>query len=298
MNITGAGLLASAAFSMPAAAQKKRTFNISLAAWSLHRMIGRDEKLKDILEMPKISKGEFGIDIIELVSQQMRSDEKGYIDQLAKNAAAEGVDISLIMIDGQGNIGSEDAEMRASAVEKHSHWIDIAADLGCTTVRMNWAGAPRDFMTKATKEEVQAFIDRSVPHFAELCNYGDKKNINVIIENHGGPSSHPTALIPLMKAVNHPRFGTLPDFGNFYDGVDKYDAVDQMMPYAKAVSAKCYHFDAATGEETKIDFEKMLQICCDKHGYTGNIGIEYEGDEMSETDGIKACKKLLERLRG
>lgn len=298
MQIAGTSLLTAAAFSSTgASAQKKRSFNISLAAWSLHKTIGRDPKLVDMLEMPKMTKGEFGIEIIELVNQQMRSDDAAYIGQLGKNAAAEGVDISLIMIDGQGNIGSEDEAERKSAVTKHSHWVDIASDLGADTIRMNWAGAPKDLM-KGPQDAIQAFIDRSVPAFHDLCDYADKKSVNVIIENHGGPSSHPTALIPLMKAVNHPRFGTLPDFGNFYDGVDRYDATDQMMAYAKAVSAKCYQFDEKTGDETKIDFEKMLQIVCDKHGYTGNIGIEYEGDVQSEAYGIKAAKALLERLRG
>jgi L-ribulose-5-phosphate 3-epimerase len=300
MNIAGLGVLTSSVLTACATtpAHKKRTFNISLAGWSLHKMMNKAPDKVDMAEMPKISKNEFGIDIIELVNQQMRGDDKPYIDKIIANAANEKVKIGLIMIDGQGNIASEEKEQRAEAVTKHSHWIDIAADMGCQSIRMNWAGVPRDFMKTATPDQVKALIDRSVPHFQELSAYGDKKSINVIIENHGGPSSHPTALIPLMKAVNHPRFGTLPDFGNFYDGVDAYDATDQMMPYAKAVSAKCYDFDDKTGDETKIDFEKMLAIVCDKHGYTGNIGIEYEGDRMSEFDGIKACKKLLEKLRG
>ncbi|MBI3877834.1 MAG: sugar phosphate isomerase/epimerase, partial [Verrucomicrobia bacterium] len=98
--------------------------------------------------------------------------------------------------------------------------------------------------------------------------------------------------------VDHPRFGTLPDFGNFPDDVDRYDAVDKMMPYAKAVSAKCYDFDDKTGNETKLDFPRLIANVVDKHGYHGNLGIEYEGDRMKEFDGVKACKKLLERLRG
>jgi hypothetical protein len=99
-----------------------------------------------------------------------------------------------------------------------------------------------------------------------------------------------------MKKINHPRFGTLPDFGNFPETVDRYDAVQQMMPYAKALSAKCYDFDDNTGDETKIDFRRMMDIAL-AAGYSGYVGIEYEGDRLSERDGILACKKLLERLQ-
>lgn len=100
-----------------------------------------------------------------------------------------------------------------------------------------------------------------------------------------------------MEKVGRDNFGTLPDFGNFPKEVDRYDAVDRMMPHAKAVSAKCYDFDEA-GNETKIDFERMIRIVVDEHDYHGWIGIEYEGNRLSEPEGILACKALLERLRG
>jgi sugar phosphate isomerase/epimerase len=200
------------------------------------------------------------------------------------------------MVDNAGSIASETEDGRKSAVEQHKKWLDVAAHLGCETMRMNWAGYKND--TIKSTEATNAYIERSVAPFKQLCDYADKKKVNLIIENHWGPASYPDALIGLMKKVDHPRFGTLPDFGNFPDDVDRYDAVDRMMPYAKAVSAKCYDFDPATGEETKIDYSRMIATVVDKYGYHGNLGIEYEGDRMSEFDGVKACKKLLEKLRG
>jgi sugar phosphate isomerase/epimerase len=163
-------------------------------------------------------------------------------------------------------------------------------------MRMNWAGYTND--TMKTPEALQAFIDRSTPPLRELCDYADKKKLDLIIENHGGPSYYPDAFIALIKKVDHPRFGTLPDFGNFPKDVDRYDAIDRLMPHAKAVSAKCYDFNETTGDETTLDFPRLIANVVDKHGYHGNLGIEYEGDRMSEFDGVKACKKLLEKLRG
>jgi sugar phosphate isomerase/epimerase len=127
--------------------------------------------------------------------------------------------------------------------------------------------------------------------------------LNVIVENHGGPSSYPAAMEQLVAAVDHERFGTLPDFGNFPRKADRsyefdvYDAIDRLMVHAKAVSAKCYDFDDDTGLETTLDYERIIANVVDKHGYSGYIGIEYEGRRLSEFDGIKACKRLLDKLK-
>jgi len=291
LAITGAALMSD----LPIAAAGKRSYDISLAAWSLHRTIGKGEGQMPMLDMPKYTQDEFGIGAIELVSGMLASTEKGYLDELAKNAAANNVKILLIMVDGQGAIGADSDNARERAVENHKKYIDYAADFGCHSIRMNWQGAPKD--AEKDPSVMDAFVALSAPGFHELCEYGESKNINVILENHWGPSSYPEALEKLVKAVAHPRFGTLPDFGNFPEDVDKYQAVDAMMPFAKAVSAKCYDFDPATGLETKIDFPRMMEIVCDKHAYKGFVGIEYEGNDMPEPDGIKACKALLEKLK-
>ena len=67
------------------------------------------------------------------------------------------------------------------------------------------------------------------------------------------------------------------------------------MPYAKGVSAKSYDFDAQ-GDETEIDYLKMMKIVLDA-GYHGYVGIEYEGADTSEPEGVKLTKHLLERVR-
>ena len=155
----------------------------------------------------------------------------------------------------------------------------------------------------STRVSTTALTD--VGNVSEACSalteYGSQNKISIICENHGGPSSNPDALIALMKAVNNPNFGTLPDFGNFPQSggkysVDIYDAIARMMPYAKGVSAKSYDFDEK-GAETKLDYPRIMKIVSDAD-YTGFVGIEYEGGRLSEPEGIKATKKLLEQVRG
>lgn len=281
----------------PAAdAKPPRWYDISLAAWSLHRTIGEGEGRIPMLELPRLAREEFGIEAVELVSTMLASREPAYIEQFAANAAQHNVKTLLIMVDGEGAIASPDAAERADSVRRHMAWIDIAAALGCHSIRLNWHGAGED----DAKDPVRCreVIDRSIAPFRELCDYGDGKDINVIIENHGGPSSYPTAMVQLMVSVDHPRFGTLPDFGNFPADVDRYEATDLLMNYAKAVSAKCIDFDDASGLESTMDYPRLMSIVVDKHGYDGYVGIEYGGGRLSEFDGIHACRRLLERLRG
>ena len=265
-------------------------FKISLAEWSLHKALFA--KKIDNLDFPKIAREEYGIEGVEFVNQffKDKAEDSAYLKDLKKRADDQQVTCVLIMIDGEGDLSDTNAEKRNKAVENHKKWVDAAAALGCHAIRVNTGGhySPTD-----------------VGAVAEACgmltDYGTKNRISIICENHGGPSSNPDALIALMKAVDKPGFGTLPDFGNFdqADGkykIDIYDAIARMMPYAKGVSAKSYDFDSS-GKETKLDFARILKIVTDS-GYHGFVGIEYEGGRLSEPEGIRATKKLLEELRG
>jgi hypothetical protein len=99
--------------------------------------------------------------------------------------------------------------------------------------------------------------------------------------------------------VDHPGCGTLPDFGNFQtapgEWYDKYQGVTELMPFAKAVSAKSHVFDE-DGNEREIDYFRMMRIVL-QAGYRGYVGIEWEGTEMTEPEGIRATKALLVRVR-
>jgi sugar phosphate isomerase/epimerase len=254
---------------------------ISLAAWSMHRMFFTKEI--DQLGMVDLTH-ELGIGAIELVNTFFPSPQYAYLKQLRKRAEDAGVRILLIMCDGEGSMAGPERESRLQAARNHRKWVDIAAVLGCQAIRCN---------TGAQEGDPDA-LDRCAESFLALLEYADPAGINVLIENHWGASSDPAWLSALMKQVDHPRFGTLPDFGNFPDTVDRYDAVARLMPWAKAVSAKCYDFDDMSGDETKIDFGRMIGIVREA-GYHGYIGIEYEGDRLPERQGILRCKALLQR---
>ena len=266
------------------AAEKKSLFKISLAEWSLNKAIFG--KKLDHLDFPKAAKQDYGIDAIELVNQFFMDKAKDpqYLDGFKKRADDLGVKILLIMCDGEGELGHPDDKARLKAVENHYKWAEAAKSFGCHSIRVN-------AYSKGTPDEQR---ERVADGLHRLGEFGAKLGLNVIVENHGGISSHGDWLASVMKKVSLPNVGTLPDFGNFED-YDRYKAVAEMMPFAKAVSAKSHDFDAQ-GNCVETDYRRMLKIVLDA-GYRGHFGIEYEGAKISEPEGIRLTKKLLEKVR-
>jgi sugar phosphate isomerase/epimerase len=256
--------------------------NISLAAWSLHKAFFAKEL--DQLGMLETC-AELGIPGFEMVNTFFPAPQYAYLRNMRKRADDAGIELLLIMCDLEGDLGHPEKEKRVQAARNHRKWVDVAAVLGCHSIRVNARGDESD--PAVMRERVAEGLGYLLP-------YAKESKISVLIENHGGLSSDPGWLVSVMELVNDPSVGTLPDFGNFPPEIDRYDATKMLMRHAKAVSAKCYDF-GDDGNETKIDFERMIEIVRGA-GYDGYVGIEFEGNRLSERDGIIAAKSLLEKL--
>lgn len=269
----------------------KKPFKISIAQWSLHRMLNR-QKLITNLDFPRVAKQAFGIDAIEYVNgffRKQNSKDK-YMAQLKKNCEDHGVKSLLIMVDGEGKLGDPNDGKRKKAVENHKQWLEAAKYLGCHSIRVN----------AASGGSYDEQVERATDGLSRLSDEAKKFDLNVIVENHGGLSSNGAWLAQVIKGVGKDNCGTLPDFGNFRikgeEWYDRYKGVTELMPFAKAVSAKSHQFDDA-GNETKTDFIKMMKIVLDA-GYHGYVGIEFEGKHpQGEYGGVMATKKLLEKCQ-
>ena len=270
---------------------------ISLAQWSLNKSI-KNGKLP-ILDFAKKARS-FGIEGIEFVSGLYTRDTD-ILDRMSMNSLAKelikrsddyGIDNVLFMIDNQGDLASSNKNERFQAIDNHKRWIDLSAEIGCKTMRVNLNG----------EKDLNKWTKNSVKSLTALNKYNE--NINVVVENHGGLSSSGKYLSNVMSKVKLENCGTLPDFGNFcMNGspwgnctqmYDRYLGTEELMPYAHAVSAKSYDFDDE-GNETSIDYKRMMEIV-KRSGYQGYVGIEYEGNRLGEDDGIIATKKLLEKF--
>ena len=299
----GKSALATGALLLPASlvplscTTKNTPLKISLAQWSLHRTLEKGLIKAD--DFPFIAKNSYGIDAVEYVNgfYKEKATDETYWKDLMRRCSDEGINSLLIMVDDEGHLGDPNLDARTKAVEKHYKWVHAAKLLGCHSIRVNAFGS-------GSKEEIrQALVDG----MGRLAEYAGKEGIHVLIENHGLQSSDAGYITKIIQEVDNPHLGTLPDFGNWClnkewgstsnnsctEAYDSAKGLSEFLPYAKGVSAKSYDFDA-DGNETIIDYSRLLKLVKD-HGYEGYIGIEYEGSRLSEAEGIKATKELLER---
>lgn len=308
----GAALLADAAIARlayasaaprSAADPQAPLFRISLAEWSLHRALGAGTL--DHLDFPLVARRDYGFEAVEYVNTffldrsaprpaesayfRGREADRRYVRDLKRRADDADVRSLLIMCDGEGAIGDPAAAARTRTVENHYKWVEAARVLRCHSIRVN-------AQSRGTPAEQRAL---AADGLRRLTEFAAERGINVIVENHGGISSNGAWLASVIRAVGHPRCGTLPDFGNFQiagdEWYDRYQGVGELMPFAKAVSGKSHDFDA-DGNETRTDYVRMLRIVL-AAGYRGWVDVEYEGDRLSEPEGIRATKALLERVR-
>ncbi len=309
---TGAGLLLAGMKGADPGEPGEPLFRISLAEWSVNRMIFGKAREKNWEEFSRMLRENFsaiekqaemtnlqfpvfarslGFDAIEFVNTCFfdKAQNTAYLAELKNVCKLEGVKSLLIMCDNEGMVGHPEAKERLKTLDNHKKWIDAAAYLGCHSIRVNAA-------SRGSYDEQQRL---AADGLQLLCEYGDSAKINILVENHGGLSSNAEWLAGVMQLTGHKRIGTLPDFGNFRisatESFDRYRGVEMLMPWARGVSAKSYDFDNQ-GNETTTDFSKMIRIVLDS-GFRGYVGVEYEGNRLSEKDGIMATKNLLEKVR-
>lgn len=272
---------------------KELFFDLSLAQWSLHRTFIRDSNpqgTEDPLNFARISREKYGINAVEYVNTFYfdKAENQEYLNEMKNIADNEGVRSVLIMCDAEGSLGDPEPNARTTAVENHYKWVDMAKFLGCHSIRVNAQSSG------SYKEQ----MERAADGLRSLTEYAAEEEINVIVENHGGLSSNAEWLVSTIEMVDHPYCGTLPDFGNFRISEDEmfdyYEGTELLMPFAKGVSAKTNVFDEE-GNEANLDYMRLMRIVKDA-GYTGYVGIEYEGDDLSEEEGIIATKNLLIRV--
>ena len=281
--------------------EKEPFFKLSLAQWSLHRSIN-DYKTVNPFDFAKIGRN-MGFEGLEYVNHlyAKQIEDLGLpavLDTLKANSEKYGMKNLLIMVDGQGDLAAADDNVQKEAVENHKKWVDAASFLGCHSIRVNLFGS----------ETADAWVENSIKGLKSLAEYAAPKNINIIVENHGGLSSDAELLNKVIEGTEMSNVGTLPDFGNFClkreDGkrwdapcveeYDRYKGIELLMKHAKGVSAKSYDFDKE-GNETTIDYPRMLKIIKDA-GYTGFIDVEYEGSRLPEKEGIIATRDLLLKI--
>jgi L-ribulose-5-phosphate 3-epimerase len=245
--------------------------NISLAQWALVDEI--KEGKWTTLDFPGIARNDFDLDGVEFVNTLFEVPTIEYLKQLKRNATDHGINMVLIMIDDEGDGCSSEKKDRKQFVINHRKWIDIANYLECQSIRTNCRGT-----AIASNEDT---LKWAVDSYQLLLEYATTANVNVLIENHGGLSDNADWIVSLMKEVNHPFFGSYPDWREPTADFDNYNYLQKTVPFAKGMSYRNQPTEALTS--------KMIELCKDA-GYQGWYGIESTGRAA-----IKLGKKLLNK---
>lgn len=245
--------------------------DISLAQWALIEEI-RAGKFKTP-DLPKIARDDFDLNGIEFVNTLFEVPTIEYLNQLKRNAAAVNVEMVLIMIDDEGDGCASTKKERSQFAINHRKWIDIANYLGCHAIRTNCRGE-----ANIDKDEALKYAAES---YSLLLKYAEEANINILVENHGGVSNDADFIVALMKEVNHPLFGTYPDWREPTIDFDNYAYLQKTLPYAKGMSYR--------NQPTEELTAKMINLC-KQGGYNGWYGIESNG-----RDAVRQGKALLNK---
>jgi sugar phosphate isomerase/epimerase len=301
-SLLGAGaLMTASSFKLPGSSDPD--IRISLAEWSFHRALYASKM--DHLDFPARAKNEFGISAVEYVNgffggTKMDFKEAGknkpYLNELLKRSQDAGVINHILMCDDEGSLSSTNEKERLESINNHKKWIEAAKILECLTVRVNLHG-------EGTPEDRKK---ASVDSLSRLGEFAKSMQVNVVVENHGSVTSNADWLTDVMKQVSKENIGTLPDFGNWCishpwgtsqegckEMYDIYKGLQELLPFAKGVSAKTYDFDS-NGEQPLLDYKRLIGIV-KASGFKGYIGIEYEGLNQPEDEGVRNTQNLLKR---
>lgn len=243
--------------------------DISIAQWALVREI-REGKWKT-LDFPRIAREDFDINGIEFVNTLFEVPHVNYLNQLKRNAGEHGVDMVLIMVDAEGDPCVPDRKGREQFGINHRKWIDIAHYLGCHSIRTNCRGREGD--------DPEECLRWAADSYRMLLEYASGAGINVLIENHGGVSNDAGWMERLFSEVDHPLFGSYPDWRQPSDDFDNVQYLEKMLPFARGMSYRNQPDDLLSA--------RMIRLCR-KMGYRGWYGIESQGREA-----IRKGKEIL-----
>lgn len=268
--------------------------DISLAGWSLHRRFLREQDPLTLLDYPRVVRDEFGITKAELNSPFFAYIDPdipaaspirpGYLRELKRSADDAGVELVGIAVDDHGDLSSLSESARRQAVDNHRKWFDACLELGCSGFRANSGGHDEHL--------IRAHVEQCIQSFGRLAEWAAEAGIKIMMENHWGLSADPYRMVRVLRAVDSPSFGSLPDFGNFPPEIDRYHGLALIAPYAIFVHAKYTEF-AANGEDPNIDSPRLMRIF-EQAGYNGPFGIEFEG-EGDDHEGVLKSKALIQR---
>jgi sugar phosphate isomerase/epimerase len=205
-----------------------------------------------------------------------------YLQKIKQAADAANLPFGCIAVDG-AHIYEEDERARQVNKKRAAQWLEVAAYLGVKQVRVD-----SGYQGEVWPEDI---FNTIVAGYQELITEARTKGLEIIIENHWGPSQHPEQLVKLLKAVD--GLGLLFDTHNWAKGKQQ-QGWDTCAKYAKAVHIKTFSFDEE-GNDPLVDLHKAISQLI-QTGYGGIWGIESVPETGGEVEAARKTIVLLKRV--
>lgn len=214
-------------------------------------------------------------------SQHLSAVDENYVDKVRAAADAAQMPFGTMVVDG-AHIYEPTAEARDANRQRAYRWLSVGATLGMKQIRID-AGGPEQMPDDVFQIIVEGYRD--------LIDRAGRSGIEILIENHWGPSIVPENIERLMSAI--PGLGLLLDTRSWKPG-RRDEGRRRCARFARATHIKTINWDAA-GNEPNEEIDGAVAALKDA-GYHGAWGIESVPADGDEIAGARRAVALLRRL--
>jgi sugar phosphate isomerase/epimerase len=211
---------------------------------------------------------------------QFSAQSDDYLAQVKAAANEAGLPFGCLAVDGAHTYEPEAEKRRANRAAAY-RWLEVAEKLGARQVRID-AGGPEDM-----PDEIFEII---VTGYQDIIQRANDKGIEVLVENHWGPTTIPANVVRLLAAVD--GLGLLFDSNNWAAGMQQ-QGWEMCAPYARSVHIKTFEFDE-NGSDPTVDIPKVVRMLV-AAGFDDVWGIESVPRDGDEYGAIQKTAALIER---
>ncbi len=241
----------------------------------------------DLVQFAQFVVSEYKLQAVEIVDKHFASTDLVYLNKLKSAFSQSGVKLVNIPMDLKIHLCGGDADERERGFDLHKQWIDIAAMLGCPSIRPRVPSAsPSNFD-----------VDCAVNVLGRLADYGKSKGVVVNLENDNPVTESYTNLITIIQRVNSPFLRALPDFANSLAGGGEAfntQAMKALFPYATNIT-HAKDWEHIHGKVEYVDLAEIVSIAKNA-GFQGWYSIESDSDDDPRGDTHRILAALLHCL--
>lgn len=224
-------------------------------------LVARPAKGKfTLVELPKIMREELDMRVIDLNTSSFASYKLAYLDKIRKAADKAGCILTNLKMNQRGlDMNSRDKSVREKALKEYERSIDAASQLG-----LKWA---RPLPLKQRPD-----MKIHVASYQRLCDYANKRKVQMLVENFGWMDDDPDSVPKLIKAVGK-NVACSPDTGNWKSEAVRYKGLEKAFPFAVTCDFKARQL-GPKGEHKLWDLKRCFKIGW-KSGFRGPWCLEH-----------------------